>query len=58
MLISLTSASASIFWEKSLRIKTVIGRKRIESCGCDVVLNHPDEKAEMSEYCNCYYIAK
>lgn len=49
MLKSLTSASVSTFREKSLRIKTVIGRERTESCGCDVVVvNHPDEKAEIS----------
>lgn len=36
-------------WEKMLRMKTVIGRERIESCGCAVVvLNHPDRKAEIS----------
>jgi hypothetical protein len=32
-----------------LRMKTVIGRERLESCGCDVVVpNHPDEKSEIS----------
>lgn len=54
------SASVSIFWEKILRMKPVIGRVRVDSYGCDVIVNHPDEKAEISPnlVCNCCYTAK